>query len=407
MIKKVVPSLVILVAIIIGYENCGKEEAKALSLSSCLLDLQKGFADSYYVFTKQKCSTCHVEGGAEPTKGKYFADPLNISTSFSAFMNVGEVKVRSFALDENHKTGYTGAANAALVETARSAWVNSNSKYVNCVATVKNEAPPPQPASTSDKNADTSGAPRIVNRTSPVFVAPGLVAADFKTLTWNLATDLSGSSITNTTFTMRYAFVDNGPSATDHDYLFIVSNPTLVNNSGANVKVKTINVKLNGSQYYDGTTFNVVDAILTNGQSRDLMAVNSTTSSATMVVRLGKVLAPPYTIGVLFDILGTTSEAPPVENVPVAVPTFSSMFGVGGSIRGSCIGCHGAVPVNNNFRIDSYASVITRVQSGNSAGSLLYQRMTSTTAPMPQAGILGVALTNNVKAWIDAGAPNN
>ncbi|OQW53648.1 MAG: hypothetical protein A4S09_07020 [Proteobacteria bacterium SG_bin7] len=407
MINKVVLSLILLMAMIMTYENCGKEEAKSLSLASCTLDLQKGFADSYYVFTKQKCSGCHREGGAEDTRGKYFADP-NISKAFSSFQFVTELKVRTFAVDETHRAGVTGPANQQLIDVARAAWVSANAKYTTCKSAVTGEAPPPPPASTVEKPTDVSGTPRIVNRSAPGYVAPGLVNADFKTLTWNFASDLNGTVLNNTTFTMRYAFVDNGPSATDHDYLFIVSNPTIINNSGANIKVKTINVKLNGSQYYDGTTFNSVNTILTNGQSRDLMAVTSTTSSATMVVRLGKTLTPPYTLGILFDTLGTTSEAPPVENIPVAVPTFTSLFGNGGSVRNSCVGCHGPTVQNGNgFRVDSYASVITRVQAGNSAGSLLYQRMTNTAAPMPPAGLLPAATANNVKLWIDAGAPNN
>ncbi len=406
MIKKTVPSLIILIAIMVSYGNCGKEETKSLSLASCTMDLQKGFADSYYVFTKQKCSGCHREGGAEDTRGKYFADP-SIAKAFSSFQFVTEFKIRTYAVDETHRTGVTGPQNQQLIETARKAWIAASTKYDTCKSTVTGEAPPPPPASTIDKPADVSGAPRIVNRTAPGYVAPGLVNADFKTLTWNLATDLNGTALNSTTFTMRYAFVDNGPTATDHDYMFIVSNPALVNNSGANVKVKAINLKLNGTQYYDGTTFSSINTILINGQSRDLMAVTSTTSSATMVIRLGKTLAPPYTLGVLFDTLGTTSESPPVETIPVAVPTFTSLFGNGGSVRNSCIGCHGPNQQSGGFRVDSYASVITRIQARNSAGSLLYQRMTSTAAPMPPAGLLPAATANNVRLWIEAGAPNN
>ncbi len=403
MVRKIVPLVILLSGIVLGYENCAAPENK-LTLASCASGLQKGFADSYHPFLKQKCSGCHNEG----FKGKSFGGG-NISLAFNDFNLLGEIKIRTFALDSSHQGGANnGPQNLSLVNTARTSWENAVSKYDNCKSSVTGEPPKPQPVLTVDKSIDTSAAPRIVNNTHPQFVAPGLVAADFKTVTWNLANDVPTGSITGAAFTLKVALVDNGLSANDHDYKFVISNPVLVNNSGTNIKVESINLKLNGSQIYDGTTFNVAHSIVGNGQSQDLLAVNSTTSSATMVVNLGKTLAAPYTLGVMFKVLQITSEAPPVINAPVPVPTFSSLFGPGGSIRNSCIGCHGpTVQSGNGFRIDSYAAVVSRVRAGNSTASLLYQRLTNAAAPMPQAGLLPATTTNLVKVWIDAGALNN
>ncbi len=411
MAQKIIPFLIVLAAIVVSYGNCTPPENK-LTLASCTLSLQKGFADSYHPFLKQKCSGCHnANPASSELKGKAFGDS-NIAIAFNDFKTLGELKIRTFALDPSHQGGVNnGPQNLTLVSTARAAWEGSLAKYENCKATVTGEPPTPLPVETREKPIDSSGSPRIVNRTNPGFVAPGLVAADFKTLTWDLGADtLDNTTISGASFTLKIAIVDNGPTATEHDYAFVVSNPTLINNSGTNIKIENINLKLNGIQYYDGTTFNIVNTIVGNGQSKDLLAVNSTTSSATMVISLGNTMAPPYSLSVLFETLQTTSEAPPTTNTPVAVPTFSSLFGVGGSVRGACIGCHGpTLQSGNGFRVDSFAAVITRVQAGSAVNSRLYQRVTSTTAPMPPPpnALLNATQIGNIQAWINAGAPNN
>lgn len=77
-------------------------------------------------------------------------------------------------------------------------------------------------------------------------------------------------------------------------------------------------------------------------------------------------------------------------------------------IAGNCVGCHsaGGGAGGLDLETDWYAAVTDGglVVAGDSAGSVLYQRITSTTSPMPPVGLMGEANQAIVGDWIDAGA---
>ena len=72
----------------------------------------------------------------------------------------------------------------------------------------------------------------------------------------------------------------------------------------------------------------------------------------------------------------------------------------------ACLNCH-STPVSNGatFSLTTYANVKAQVDANRLYGSINHQ---SGFAPMPQgASKMNQCDINKVKAWIDAGAPNN
>jgi len=69
-----------------------------------------------------------------------------------------------------------------------------------------------------------------------------------------------------------------------------------------------------------------------------------------------------------------------------------------------CVSCHGAVEPKGLYDLSTYGTAITRVVPNNSAGSVLYQRITSAT------GHHNVPITQSnkdmIRDWINQGAPN-
>lgn len=78
-------------------------------------------------------------------------------------------------------------------------------------------------------------------------------------------------------------------------------------------------------------------------------------------------------------------------------------------IDGNCVGCHsaGGQAGGLDLETDWYAAVVDGglVVPGDSAGSVLYQRITSGSSPMPPVGLMAESNQAIVGDWIDAGAP--
>ncbi len=70
-----------------------------------------------------------------------------------------------------------------------------------------------------------------------------------------------------------------------------------------------------------------------------------------------------------------------------------------------CIGCHGAVGPSGNINLNTYAGVKTVADNGRLYGAVSHAAGYD---PMPQGGDkLNACDLKKLKAWIDAGAPNN
>jgi hypothetical protein len=72
---------------------------------------------------------------------------------------------------------------------------------------------------------------------------------------------------------------------------------------------------------------------------------------------------------------------------------------------GGCLGCHSGSAPSGNVSLDGYDNVKAAALNGKLYGTISYAAGYS---PMPQGGNkLSACHINRIKAWIDAGAPNN
>jgi len=75
-------------------------------------------------------------------------------------------------------------------------------------------------------------------------------------------------------------------------------------------------------------------------------------------------------------------------------------------IQANCFACHSNANANiSGFSLEGYSNLKARVDDGRLLGAITH---TSGFTPMPQGGSkLPDCTINRIKAWIEAGAPNN
>lgn len=95
---------------------------------------------------------------------------------------------------------------------------------------------------------------------------------------------------------------------------------------------------------------------------------------------------------------------PPSGNCDTTGVTYSGT--VASLLQGNgCTGCHSGSAPSGNISLSAYAGVQAMAQSGRLYGAISHA---AGYAPMPQGGNkMNACAINKIKAWIDAGAPNN
>lgn len=77
-------------------------------------------------------------------------------------------------------------------------------------------------------------------------------------------------------------------------------------------------------------------------------------------------------------------------------------------VDGNCVACHGATQPSAGLDLSSdFCGTVLDgrlVVEGDSAGSVLYQRMSDAASPMPPSGLMDQANIDIVRDWIDDGA---
>lgn len=74
-------------------------------------------------------------------------------------------------------------------------------------------------------------------------------------------------------------------------------------------------------------------------------------------------------------------------------------------MQSQCVSCHNASFASGNIALDTYTGVKTSALNGSLYGSINYSGGFS---PMPQGGNkMNACSIKKIKAWVDAGAPNN
>ncbi len=71
-------------------------------------------------------------------------------------------------------------------------------------------------------------------------------------------------------------------------------------------------------------------------------------------------------------------------------------------IQNNCLSCHSAGAVQESTPLSTHADLKNYAELG-----LLVARTNDATNPMPQSGLLPECDRNKIRAWVNAGAPNN
>lgn len=75
-------------------------------------------------------------------------------------------------------------------------------------------------------------------------------------------------------------------------------------------------------------------------------------------------------------------------------------------VQAKCISCHSGGSAKGGYEMSNYTGVMTGVVSGNSSGSLFYQRVLDGTMPKGLPNLTSSEMSA-IRTWIDSGAPNN
>ncbi len=107
----------------------------------------------------------------------------------------------------------------------------------------------------------------------------------------------------------------------------------------------------------------------------------------------------------LSSLAGCDDTTFPAHSTSVSGEGYDAVLQV---VEGNCLGCHSAASQLGGLDLetDFCGEVLDGriVVEGDSAGSVLYQRITSESAPMPQAGLMDQGNIDIVGNWIDDGA---
>ena len=124
------------------------------------------------------------------------------------------------------------------------------------------------------------------------------------------------------------------------------------------------------------------------------------------IIEMKRIIAIILTVTVLAGCYYDKEEdlVPTTGNCDINNVTFS------GAIQpllqsNGCVSCHSGSAPSGNISLSSYANVKVVAQNGRLYGAVNHSAGFS---PMPQGGNkMNACNINRIKAWIDAGAPNN
>jgi len=105
----------------------------------------------------------------------------------------------------------------------------------------------------------------------------------------------------------------------------------------------------------------------------------------------------------------STATPLPVEEEPVQISFSSDVLPI---FEQRCFRCHGGEEVNNGFSVENYETVMkgswngTVVEPGDTEGSYLFNLVTAGDMPKRGPRLLPTEI-ETIRAWIEAGVPNN
>lgn len=359
------------------FNNCSPVHAPGSGDFSSFVLLGSGKCDPiliqgfkpYHDVLKNNCASCHVPGG----QGNGAFAQGDLKFSFSAFYAKGEDKIFSFATNPSHKPPFTGDATKAELEPNRTIYKTAEIEYENCLKDTGGPAPTPGGGGNLPK-------PKL-------FTGDKVIPANTDTLelTYNLATELQGSSIAGSSFKITATQFLTNSGDTGYD----ISLPKLTGGNAA-VYIKNIGIRIDGQLQL--ASFQNVDRWVAQNIERTLQ-----TGSVRIVIDNTKNVS----LSIGFEEL---REDALMNHTPTR---YSQLTQNGGVFARRCASCHSANNPSDNISLVSTGYTVLSLQGlfkpYDLVGSQIWDSVN--TGRMPTNGPLNNADLEAVRGWILDGAP--
>jgi len=230
--------------------------------TACETDLMIYYSQSYQKFASTNCALCHVAG---PGKGRFASS--NLEDSYNDFMQTGYSKFSTNAISANHNPPASGPQHTQQINELRVGWQKALVDFGKCSGTTPTGDPEP---TLLDKLALETTKKNI----------PAMEIGQTRVVTWTVNTEISsmkvGVNSPNYPGAMFSIVIGKYKTSGGETY-YTFSQPKIY---GANVdiRVKTLQVKLNGRLLQYPTTFRYLNASVRAGTMDSAAAILSTGS---------------------------------------------------------------------------------------------------------------------------------
>lgn len=304
--------------IFLFFGNCSPEHKSSDSSSTSATKIvfgncsltgpQQLFELTYHPILRQQCLNCHSPNPPMQDSQKYFASS-NLTQAYEAFNNAGGyVRISEYAVNESHKSPFTGSHNIAAINEAKNLWNLGNQELAKCASNSVEEF-----VNDSWKAVRVYSKPKAIN---PKTTGPSIVSWDLNTDIRLIPNTVTWPNLYGARFQLKVnpTFIGSVASYTISEPRIIY--PTQINPQAVDINLKSIRVSIDEVEIINETTFHYVDANVYKN-------VGGLLSAGAMVavrsVRLSDV------ISVSFGEVKSVVLPPPPEKPTVQFSTASSL----------------------------------------------------------------------------------
>jgi len=389
--------------LLLSYSNCGRVGFNAnfgdgssnfasMGKTACDGVLMQAYSNTYYPILSVACNQCHSTGHGS----------TDMETSFNGFMSKGVTLIDYKA---THPHGDNGLDLTNQINSLKGDWNKGQSDYMTCLSSTGTTAP-----------SVSGGAVKLNGKTIPMIADTIKNQNNWKTVTWDLDTDVPDSvkGKLNSTLSIQVRYALQGTAVAGFEF----RNPMMALKTTKNyVAMAGLNVYTDDVYQSNVTTYITVSSKITSttavalapGVSIALDYAPTVKDTSTIALEFqGISLIDPVT-GAETPISGgstvtTTSTLPPGPTTTTTLPaavTFTKLNSTDatlGVFRKSCVSCHSAGNKAGGLDLTNYAD--SKLEAAT-----IISRMNNTALPMPPQGVLPMADRNVVQSWINAGTP--
>lgn len=400
------------------FTNCGRVGPQGLLASSglqndvaeapeklgCEIERKNAYGRTFFQFFRSNCTNCHQHTQSHASQ--------DMNVSFNSFRQTGQ-EVIDYQATHPHGGNQFGAANREAIDAILPEWNAAQVEYYECMSSNGEEEIPVIPLWRDIK---------LKNKLIPNIAQTETNQSLWLEVKWNLSTEveptseqgkISGEFIVN----IRYWMIEKDGNYTNAG--LSIKNPRIRLNSGQkDIYLDGLKFFLDGVFKSGATNYLLLDRTLSFGGSGNL-------GENEVIQQLGwetQTRRPELAIEMLSVSIGEeiaarngtgevdapeTPKPPPVGGTPTPTPTPGVVITHADLVNGlpavrifgdSCVSCHNSNNRRGNLDLTNYNEAFARRNA-------ILSRMTDSSSPMPQGGLLSNSKIDKVRNWVNNGAP--